>query len=53
MSRTGSTFDRIKTEGRKALTPFITAPDPGKEYTVPLMHMLLEEGVGIIELGMP
>ena len=53
MSRISSTFARIKGEGKKALIPFITAGDPGKGYTVPLMHALVEAGVDIIELGVP
>jgi tryptophan synthase alpha chain len=53
MSRITSTFDKIKSEGKKALIPFITAGDPGKGYTVPLMHALVEAGADIIELGVP
>ncbi len=53
MTRISSTFDRIKTEGRKALIPFITAGDPGRGLTVPLMHALVEAGADIIELGVP
>lgn len=53
MSRIASTFDRIKSEGQKALISFITAGDPGKGYTVPLMHALVEAGTDIIELGVP
>lgn len=53
MSRISATFEKIKTQGKKALIPFITAGDPGKGYTVPLMHALVEAGADIIELGVP
>lgn len=53
MSRISSTFDRLRGEGRKALIPFITAGDPGRGFTVPLMHALVEAGADIIELGVP
>lgn len=53
MSRIASTFDRLKAKGRKALIPFITAGDPGRGLTVPLMHALVEAGADVIELGVP
>lgn len=53
MSRIATTFDRLKAEGGKALIPFITAGDPGKGLTVPLMHALVAAGADLIELGVP
>lgn len=53
MSRISQTFERLKTEGRKALIPFITAGDPDAALTLPLMHTLVEAGADIIELGVP
>jgi tryptophan synthase alpha chain len=53
MSRIASTFDLLKAKGKKALIPFITAGDPGKGLTVPLMQALVEAGADIIELGVP
>jgi tryptophan synthase alpha chain len=53
MSRIGQTFDALKAQNKKALIPFITAGDPGKGLTVPLMHVLVEAGADIIELGVP
>jgi tryptophan synthase alpha chain len=53
MSRIAPTFDKIKAKGRKALIPFITAGDPGKGLTVPLMHALVQAGADVIELGVP
>ncbi|MHB1215070.1 MAG: tryptophan synthase subunit alpha [Thiobacillus sp.] len=53
MSRIGQTFIALKAHNKKALIPFITAGDPGKWLTVPLMHALVEAGADIIELGVP
>ncbi|MHB1437948.1 MAG: tryptophan synthase subunit alpha, partial [Thiobacillus sp.] len=53
MSRIGQTFIALKAHNKKALIPFITAGDPGKGLTVPLMHALVEAGADIIELGVP
>ncbi len=53
MSRIGPTFTALQAQNKKALIPFITAGDPGKGLTVPLMHTLVESGADIIELGVP
>ncbi|MEW5966655.1 MAG: tryptophan synthase subunit alpha [Pseudomonadota bacterium] len=53
MSRIGPTFTALRAQNKKALIPFITAGDPGKGFTVPLMHALVEAGADIIELGVP
>jgi len=53
MSRIASTFARLKSEGRKALIPFITAGDPDPSATVPLMRALVAGGANVIELGVP
>jgi tryptophan synthase alpha chain len=53
MSRIATCFSKLKTEGRSALIPFITAGDPSKEVTVPLMHKMVEAGADMIELGVP
>ena len=53
MSRIGPTFTALKAHNKKALIPFITAGDPGRGWTVPLMHALVEAGADIIELGVP
>jgi tryptophan synthase alpha chain len=53
MSRITPTFELLKAKGKKALIPFITAGDPGKGLTVPLMHALVEAGADVIELGVP
>ncbi len=53
MSRIETTFKQLALAGRKALIPFITTGDPAIEFTVPLMHTLVEAGADIIELGVP
>ena len=53
MSRISAKFAALREQGRTALVPFITAGDPVKEVTVPLMHTLVENGADIIELGVP
>lgn len=53
MSRLATTFAKFKQSGHKALIPFITAGDPTREFTVPMMHAMVEAGADIIELGVP
>jgi tryptophan synthase alpha chain len=53
MNRISKTFDALATQGKKALIPYVTAGDPNKEATVPMMHALVEAGADVIELGVP
>ncbi|MBU1214342.1 MAG: tryptophan synthase subunit alpha [Gammaproteobacteria bacterium] len=53
MSRIDKTFDKLKQQQRKALIPFITAGDPSRQLTVPLMHGLVAAGADVLELGVP
>jgi tryptophan synthase alpha chain len=53
MSRIQAIFARLAQSGRKALIPFVTAGDPAREATVPLMHALVAAGADVIELGVP
>src|ERR1700675_1601263 len=53
MFRLASTFAKLKSAGRKALIPFITAGDPDPASIVPLMQALAQSGADIIELGVP
>ena len=53
MSRIKGCFERLKSEGRKALIPYITAGDPDQAVTLPMMQRLVESGADIIELGIP
>jgi tryptophan synthase alpha chain len=53
MSRLKTRFDELEKKGRKALITFITAGDPHPEFTVPMMHAMVDAGVDVIELGVP
>lgn len=53
MNRIDQCFANLKSRGRRALIPFITAGDPAPEYTVGFMHALVEAGADVLELGVP
>jgi tryptophan synthase alpha chain len=53
MSRLADRFAALRAAGRKALIPFVTAGDPHRSVTVPLMHALVAAGADAIELGVP
>lgn len=53
MSRIQATFEKLKSQGRKALIPFITAGDPEPGATLPLLRALVAGGADIVELGVP
>ncbi|MBK9160500.1 MAG: tryptophan synthase subunit alpha [Nitrosomonadales bacterium] len=53
MSRIETVFEKLRQQQRKALIPFITAGDPSRALTVPLMHALVEAGADVLELGVP
>jgi tryptophan synthase alpha chain len=46
-------FEALKSEGRAALIPFMTAGDPHPDWTVDLMHALVAAGSDLLELGVP
>ncbi len=53
MSRFAACFSALKSSGRKALIPYVTAGDSNPAMTVPLMHAMVDAGADIIELGVP
>ncbi len=53
MSRLPLTFQRLRTQGRKALIPYLTPAYPHPDITPALMHALVQAGADIIELGIP
>ena len=53
MSRIAATFARLKSEGRKALIPYVTSGFPYADITPALMHGMVEAGSDVIELGVP
>lgn len=46
-------FESLAERRRKALIPFITAGDPSPDWTVALMHSLVEAGADLLEVGIP
>jgi tryptophan synthase alpha chain len=53
MSRITTTLKTLKSEGRKALIPYVTAGFPFADITPALMHGMVAAGADIIELGVP
>ena len=51
--RIAQRFAQLAREGRQALIPYVVAGDPYADFTVALMHKLVEAGADIIELGVP
>ena len=46
-------FERLSSEDRKGLMPYITAGDPRQDKTVAAMHAMVASGANLIELGFP
>jgi tryptophan synthase alpha chain len=46
-------FEALAAQGRTALIPFVTAGYPEPEWTVPVMHALVQAGADVLELGVP
>jgi tryptophan synthase alpha chain len=53
MSRIAATMSALKSQGRKALIPFVTAGYPYADITPELMHGMVAGGADVIELGVP
>jgi len=53
MSRIAPLLQQLKSQGRKALIPYVTAGDPFPEATAEIMQGLADGGADIIELGVP
>ena len=49
--RISGCFDAAKRAGRKVLIPFITAGDPEPEWTVDIMHALVDAGADGVKVG--
>ena len=52
-NRIEQTFARLKSEGRKAFMPFVTAGDPDLKTTEALIRDMAARGASLIELGFP
>jgi len=46
-------FSQAQNAGRKVLIPFMTAGDPHPDWSVAVMHALVDAGADLIELGVP
>jgi tryptophan synthase alpha chain len=53
MTHLRSVLEGIRTSGRAALIPYLTAGDPSLAATVDLAEALVEGGADILELGVP
>lgn len=53
MSRISETFDRLQSEEKRGLIPFITAGDPDLKTTRELLIELSHSGASLIEVGVP
>lgn len=53
MSAIDSLFHELRSSGRKALMPFITAGDPDLDFTAATIRELFRRGSSMCELGIP
>jgi tryptophan synthase alpha chain len=53
MNLIDAVFQRLRSEGRKAFIPFLTAGDPDSETTAHLAGELAKQGASLIEIGFP
>lgn len=53
MNRIDSTFEVLKTKGKKALITFITAGDPSLEAAEKIILSMEQSGADIVEIGIP
>ena len=53
MNRIDALFARLKSEGRRALMPFLTAGDPDLAMTATLIREAIARGAHMVEVGIP
>ena len=53
MSAIDTTFETLRSQGRKAFLPFVTAGDPNLEFTGKVLQELVARGASLCELGIP
>jgi tryptophan synthase alpha chain len=53
MNRIDALFTRLRSEGRRALMPFITAGDPDLPTTAALITEMVSRGASMVEVGIP
>lgn len=53
MNRIDRTFAQLKVDGRKGLVAYLTAGDPDRATSESDLHVAIENGVDLLELGVP
>jgi tryptophan synthase alpha chain len=53
MSRIQAVFEALKSQGRKALIPYVMAGDPYPDATVEVLLAMAKAGADVIEFGVP
>ncbi len=53
MNRIDQLFAKQQSEGRRALMPFLTAGDPDLATTAALIRKAVQQGAGMLEIGIP
>ena len=53
MSRISQRLSQAKASGKKILVAYVVNGDPFPQATLPTMHAMVEQGVDVIELGVP
>ena len=53
MSAIDTTFETLRSQGKKAFMPFVTAGDPNLEFTGKVLKQLVAHGASLCELGIP
>jgi tryptophan synthase alpha chain len=53
MSAIDTLFENLRSAGRKAFMPFVTAGDPDLEFTADLLRLLVDRGSSMCEVGIP
>ena len=53
MNRLTATLSNLKSNNQKALVAYLVAGDPDMDTTLDLMHLFVDSGVDVIEIGVP
>ncbi len=53
MSKIDTLFQNLRSSGRKAFMPFVTAGDPDLQFTADVIRELVSRGADLCELGIP
>jgi tryptophan synthase alpha chain len=53
MSAIDQLFQQLRSQGRKAFIPFVTAGDPDLEFTAAVLRELSQRGASLCEVGIP